>query len=49
MIFGWMSRDFYLKEHDPKRWVVETSSSSYSSSSPSTSKGLEGRGLTDAS
>jgi hypothetical protein len=25
MIFGWMSRDFYLKEHDPKRWVVETS------------------------
>jgi len=27
MIFGWMSRDFYLKEHDPKRWVVETSSS----------------------
>ena len=24
MIFGWMSRDFYLKEHDPKRWVVET-------------------------
>jgi cytochrome b subunit of formate dehydrogenase len=46
MIFGWMSRDFYLKEHDPNRWVVETSSSS--SSSPSTSKGLEGRGLTDA-
>jgi cytochrome b subunit of formate dehydrogenase len=25
MIFGWMSRDFYLKEHDPRRWVVETS------------------------
>ena len=23
MIFGWMSRDFYLKEHDPQRWVVE--------------------------
>ena len=22
MIFGWMSRDFYLKEHDPSRWVV---------------------------
>ena len=22
MIFGWMSRDFYLKEHDPKRWEV---------------------------
>ena len=42
MIFGWMSRDFYLKEHDPRRWVVETSSSS------STSKRVEGRGLTDA-
>jgi cytochrome b subunit of formate dehydrogenase len=46
MIFGWMSRDFYLKEHDPKGWVVETSSSP--SSSASNSKGLEGRGLTDA-
>jgi hypothetical protein len=46
MIFGWMSRDFYLEEHDPKRWVVETSSSP--SSSASNSKGLEGRGLTDA-
>src|SRR5262245_37353621 len=22
MIRGWMSRDFYLKEHDPARWVV---------------------------
>jgi cytochrome b subunit of formate dehydrogenase len=22
MIFGWMSRDFVLKEHDPARWVV---------------------------
>src|SRR5262245_10547151 len=22
MIFGWMSRDFMLKEHDPSRWVV---------------------------
>jgi cytochrome b subunit of formate dehydrogenase len=21
MIFGWMSRDFYLEEHDPKRWA----------------------------
>lgn len=28
MIFGSMSREFYLKEHDPERWVVETSSSS---------------------
>jgi len=27
MIFGSMKRDFYLKEHDPERWVVETSSS----------------------
>ena len=25
MIFGWMDRDFYLKEHDPARWPVETS------------------------
>jgi cytochrome b subunit of formate dehydrogenase len=22
MIFGWMSRDFFLKEHDPARWIV---------------------------
>jgi cytochrome b subunit of formate dehydrogenase len=22
MIFGWMSRDFYLEEHDPERWIV---------------------------
>jgi cytochrome b subunit of formate dehydrogenase len=27
MIFGWMSRDFYLKEHDPARWVVMPASS----------------------
>jgi cytochrome b subunit of formate dehydrogenase len=26
MIFGWMSRDFYLEEHDPERWVVKQSS-----------------------
>jgi hypothetical protein len=26
MIFGYMSRDFYLEEHDPKRWAVEESS-----------------------
>ena len=38
MIFGWMDRDFYLKEHDPQRWVVETSSSS------ATSNRAEGRG-----
>jgi cytochrome b subunit of formate dehydrogenase len=30
MIFGSMSRDFYLKEHDPERWVVEGASSSSS-------------------
>ena len=28
MIVGTMSREFYLKEHDPERWVVETSTSS---------------------
>jgi len=28
MIVGTMSRDFYLKEHDPERWVVEPSPSS---------------------
>jgi cytochrome b subunit of formate dehydrogenase len=22
MIFGWMSRDYYLEEHDPERWIV---------------------------
>jgi len=27
MIFGSMKRDFYLKEHDPQRWVVDTSNS----------------------
>jgi cytochrome b subunit of formate dehydrogenase len=27
MIFGTMSRDFYLKEHDPERWRVRPSSS----------------------
>jgi cytochrome b subunit of formate dehydrogenase len=28
MIFGWMSRDFYLEEHDPQRWAVEKPSPS---------------------
>jgi cytochrome b subunit of formate dehydrogenase len=28
MIFGWMSRDFYLEEHDPQRWVVDAAASS---------------------
>jgi cytochrome b subunit of formate dehydrogenase len=28
MVFGYMSRDFYLEEHDPKRWAAEKSSPS---------------------
>lgn len=31
MVFGWMSRDFYLEEHDPQRWIVAASSSSSNS------------------
>jgi len=46
MVVGWMDRDFYLQEHDPTRWVVETSSSP--SSSSSTSNKVERRGLADA-
>jgi cytochrome b subunit of formate dehydrogenase len=42
MIFGWMDRDFYLKEHDPKRWVIDTASLS------SPSHRVEDQGLTDA-
>jgi cytochrome b subunit of formate dehydrogenase len=42
MIFGWMSRDFYLKEHDPQRWPVE-SSASYPPSS-----GVAPEGVRDA-
>jgi len=30
MIFGWMDRGFYLEEHDPERWKVETSATSAS-------------------
>jgi cytochrome b subunit of formate dehydrogenase len=45
MIFGSMDRDFYLQEHDPKRWVVDTSSLPPPSLSPS--KDFERRGLTD--
>jgi cytochrome b subunit of formate dehydrogenase len=41
MIFGWMDRDFYLKEHDPERWVVDPASSS------STSRPMKGRRLSD--
>jgi cytochrome b subunit of formate dehydrogenase len=28
MIFGWMSRDYFLEEHDPSRWVIKTAASS---------------------
>jgi cytochrome b subunit of formate dehydrogenase len=42
MIFGWMSRDFYLKEHDPARWPVEAPAS------PARSHGARTEGLTDA-
>ena len=42
MILGWMSRDFYLEEHDPARWPVEASAS------PSRSQGAKAEGLTDA-
>jgi thiosulfate reductase cytochrome b subunit len=42
MIFGWMSRDFYLEEHDPARWPVETPAS------PARSQGANAEGLTDA-
>jgi len=42
MIFGWMDRDFYLKEHDPARWPVETSAPTVRSREAKT------EGLTDA-
>jgi len=41
MIFGWMSRDFYLEEHDPKRWLVEASASTQRT------QGAETEGLTN--
>jgi cytochrome b subunit of formate dehydrogenase len=31
MIFGWMSRDYFLEEHDPSRWVIKTTVSSQAS------------------
>jgi cytochrome b subunit of formate dehydrogenase len=31
MIFGWMSRDFYLEEHDPTRWAIKIPASSQAS------------------
>jgi cytochrome b subunit of formate dehydrogenase len=42
MIFGWMSRDFYLEEHDPVRWPAEPAAS------PSRSQGAKAEGLTNA-
>jgi cytochrome b subunit of formate dehydrogenase len=43
MILGWMSRDYYLQEHDPARWPVEPPSSSSTSA-----EGAAPEGLTDA-
>jgi cytochrome b subunit of formate dehydrogenase len=31
MIFGWMSRDYFLEEHDPSRWVIKIPASSRAS------------------
>jgi cytochrome b subunit of formate dehydrogenase len=45
MIFGWMSRDFYLEEHDPARWPVETSPPS---SRSQTAKAAKAEGLANA-
>lgn len=28
MVLGWMSRDFYLEEHDPQRWTVTPATAS---------------------
>jgi cytochrome b subunit of formate dehydrogenase len=42
MIYGWMSRDFYLKEHDPARWPIEAAVPS------ERSQGANAEGLTDA-
>jgi len=44
MIYGWMSRDFYLEEHDPARWPVEGASGDASISAPP----AKAAGLTDA-
>jgi cytochrome b subunit of formate dehydrogenase len=41
MIFGWMSRDFYLEEHDPARWPVEVSAP------PARPQGAKAEGLPD--
>jgi cytochrome b subunit of formate dehydrogenase len=42
MIYGWMSRDFYLKEHDPARWPGDAEAPSSISQGPKT------EGLTNA-
>jgi len=42
MIFGWMSRDYYLEEHDPARWPPEPSAP------PARSQSAKTEGLTDA-
>ncbi len=34
MIFGWMSRDYFLEEHDPSRWVIKTPASPQTSAGP---------------
>ena len=44
MIYGWMSRDFYLAEHDPARWPVEADSASPSISG---APRVKAEGLTD--
>ena len=31
MIFGWMSRDFYVEEHDPQRWAIDAVTASSNS------------------
>jgi cytochrome b subunit of formate dehydrogenase len=44
MIYGWMSRDFYLEEHDPARWPVAADSASPSISG---TPRVKAEGLTD--
>ncbi len=47
MIVGWMDRDFYLQEHDPKRWPVDPTPPT-SFPTPAPSNRLQRRGLRDA-
>ncbi len=44
MIFGWMSRDFYLEEHDPERWVLDKRNAD----KPASSRGKRGYAPSDA-